>query len=252
MNFKLWETSYNVNSFLKSIFLYEDRESQAPTEQFWLSTDLNNPFYTWLSQNEVKFTPGQVPRFVDGGVGRAYFLGNKVVKFTNNRVEANVAKASIGQSIPAAIISVWRTPIKQLWAILQKYVNVNIEQELKDAADIATVIMDDLKEKDPHFTHFPEDQMEKLASQAVTQWHKPTTLIPYIVSAMNAINQLYLKTGFTHDDAGPTNIARDPDTGHIVFHDLGPNSTKNFKARPFLDKMHQNREKLGLPAFTEV
>lgn len=252
MNFRLWETSHSINNVLKNIYLYESKESQGPTEEFWTSTDPNSPFYTWLTKNGVNFTPGKVPPFTDGGVGRAYFLGDKVVKFTNNRVEANVAHAAIGQPVPAAVISVYRVPGRQLWAILQKYVNVNIEKELKDAADIATGIMDDLMEKDPNFTHFPEDQKEKLAMQAVRQYKKPVTLVPYILSAMNAINQLYLRTGFTHNDAGPTNIARDPATGNIVFHDLGPNVTKDFKARPALDRMHQNRASLGLPAFTEV
>jgi predicted unusual protein kinase regulating ubiquinone biosynthesis (AarF/ABC1/UbiB family) len=68
---------------------------------------------------------------------------------------------------------------------------------------------------------------------------------------MNAINQLFYKTGFTHDDAGPTNIAKDQ-SGRIVFHDLGPNVNKSFNARSALDRIHQNREKLGLPNLIEV
>ena len=255
MNFKLWEASYSVNYVLKNIFLFEvsKEESQTGTERFWLSTDPNNPFHTWLQQNGVNFTPGQLPRFAEGGGGgRAYFLGDKVVKFTRNRVEANVAKASIGQEVPTAVISVWRIPSTPLWAILQRYVNVNIEQELKDAADIATALMDELREQDPHFTHFPDDKKQQLATHAARKYNKPATIIPYIISAMDAINQLYFSTGFTHDDAGPSNIARDFKTGKIVFHDLGPNVTKDFRARPAMDKIHKNRERLGLPALAEV
>jgi hypothetical protein len=256
MNFKLWEIFYTTNNVLNNVFcICEDRnqESQKDTERFWLATE-NNPFYDWLEKNSVNFKPGNLPGFADGGIGRAYFLGDKVVKFTKNRVEANVAKAAIGQNTPTAIIDVWRAPGLPLWAILQKYVNVNIEKELKIAADIATAIMDDLKEENPNFTSFPinPQEQEKLAAEAVRKYNQPTNLIPYIISAMNAINQLYFKTGFTHDDAGPTNIGRDFQTGKIVFHDLGPNVTKNFKSRPILNKIHKNREQLGLSPLAEV
>jgi hypothetical protein len=233
------------------VYLFEvSGAAQDDTKRFWLTQ--NAPFYSWLAQNQVSFQPGVLPRFVDGGSGRAYFLGDKVVKFTRNRVEANVAKAAIGQDAPAAVISVWRSPGEPLWAILQKYVNVNVEKELKDAADIATALMDDLREKDPTFTHFTDNQKKQLAKKALQMYGKPISLLPYVVSAMNAINQLYFRTGFTHDDAGPTNIGRDMTTGNIVFHDLGPNLTKNFKARDALDKIHKNRAALGLPALAEV
>lgn len=194
-----------------------------------------------------------MPPFTDGGSGRAYFLGDKVVKFTRNHVEANVAKAAIGQDAPTAVISVWRTPGGEpLWAILQKYVNINVEKELKDAADIASALMDDLKKKNPNFTHFNNKQKQSLAMQALQKYGKPMSLLPYVVSAMDAINQLYFRTGFTHDDVAPSNIARDYDTGNIVFHDLGPNLTKAFQPRAAMDRIHKNRQKLGLPDLAEV
>jgi len=254
MDFKYWETSYSANRVLRNVYLFEaSGAAQSDTKRFWLSPNPSEPFYSWLQQNQVDFQPGILPRFVDGGSGRAYFVGDKVVKFTRNRVEANVAKAAIGQDAPAAVINVWRIPGGEpLWAILQKYVNVNVEQELKDAADIATALMDDLREKNPNFTHFNNKQKQFLAKQALQRYGKPMTLLPYVVSAMDAINQLYFRTGFTHDDAGPTNIGRDMSTGNIVFHDLGPNLTKNFKPRDMLDKIHQNRAALGLPALAEV
>lgn len=253
MNFKRWETSYNTNRVLRNVYLFEvsNAIAKADTTRFWFSPP-NGLFYSWLRQNQVPFQLGTTPRFVDGGSGRAYFLGDKVVKFTRNRVEANVAKAAIGQDAPAAVIDVWRSPGEPLWAILQKYVNVNVEKELQIAADVATALMDDLKEKDPSFTHFTDNQKKQLAKQALQRYGKSPSLLPYVVSAMTAINQLYFRTGFTHDDAGPTNIGRDMTTGNIVFHDLGPNLTKGFRARDALDKIHQNRAALGLPALAEV
>ena len=222
--------SFAVNRVLRSVYIFEvAKTAQEDTSRFWLSSNPNDPFYVWLKQNQVPFQPGKIPTFADGGSGRAYFLGNKVVKFTRNRVEANVAKAAIGQDAPTAAISIWRAPGGEpLWAILQKYVNVNVEEELKDAADIASTVLDDLREKNTNFTHFNTKQMQKLAIDACNKYSKPMTLVPYIVSAMNAINQLYFRTGFTHDDLDPSNIARDFDTGNIVFHDLGPNMTKAF------------------------
>jgi hypothetical protein len=257
MNFKLWEVSYTTRTVLSKVFsIQEDdrnRESKQDTERFWRGDD---SFYQWLQKNGVNFNAGQVPSFAEGGVGRAYFVGDKVIKFTKNRVEANVAKAAMGQQdSPTAIIDVWRAPGgAPLWAILQKYVNVDVEKELKTAADIATAVMDELRAKNPNFTNFPTDQrqLKKLATDAAREYKQPAAVIPYIISAMNAINQLYFKTGFTHDDAGPTNIGRDMTTGNIVFHDLGPNVTKGFMARPALDRIHKNREQLGLPPLVEV
>ena len=71
------------------------------TIQFW--TDLQSPVYNWLEKHSINWSRGKLPRYKDGGAGRVYFLGEQVVKFTTDPVEAVVAHLARGLEVVAVI-----------------------------------------------------------------------------------------------------------------------------------------------------
>lgn len=231
--------------------------AKAPTESFWDGTNsASKQFWQWLKQNGVESPLGQIPKFAEGGDGRAYFVGKHVVKFTRDRAGANIANMCIGvQNAPAPVIAVWRVPAIPLWAILQWRVHPEkVPAEIKLAADYLTAWIDE----NPGMESFPTDQDAQTieAKKLLTKLGGPLKLIPSVVLVMNVHNKLYFSTGFSHTDGGPTNISMRKGTGEVddevVYHDLGPNMGSNYKPREVLDQIHTTRKKLNLPDVDEV
>jgi hypothetical protein len=211
----------------------------AQEESLALWSDPN--FLKWLRSRGVT---GQPTHHVDGGVGRAYFIGDKVVKFTDNRVEGNVANMVAGNpKSPTRIISVYRFKPKPIWAILQHKVDMDLPKMIKDASDILMAYVDDTG-----IDEFPEDR-HKMAHDAAVSYNR-LDLEPFILEMISVLYGLYRNTGFFHDDAVPGNIG--VHGGKVVIPDLGPNKTKYFNARKSLDKIHDRRGKLGLPSYSEI
>ena len=221
----------------------EGRQSKAhdATEKYWLEPSKIQP---WLKSHGIEWS-NELPSYKDGGAGRAYMLGNHVVKFTANKVEANVAAMTIEKSIPP-IIDV--LPIDGMYAILQNFVDMNSVQNIKDAADYVTAIVDDY----PNIEGFPVDKesQKKLSLEVLSKYGGSPNLVPYMMSVMTALATLYGSTGFKHDDAGPTNIGMYKDK--IVFPDLGPNETGDFDTDKAMEKIGHNRDKLKLPPWKSI
>lgn len=209
------------------------------TTDYWL--DEKSTFKEWLKSHGVKFYGNSIPEYADGGVGRCYFLGNYVVKMSANRVEANVAKMVSGrEDLPTNIIDV--LPLQNgIYAILQHYVNVDsVPKNILKASDYMSVLIDNLPEE----SVLPTDKslQEELCIKTL---RGKIELLPSMMLFMELLIKLYNATGFTHDDAGPTNIGLHK--GRIVIPDLGPNETGKFDSKKALDKIKKNREILGLP-----
>jgi|GEM_PF-6780155 len=221
--------------------------AQANTEKYWL--DEKSPLWEFLSKNGVKYQMGIVPPYSDGGAGRAYFLGKYVVKFSDNRVEANVAQMVKGNtSLPTVVIDVEYID-KGLYAILQPFVEMNnIPQEIKKASDYLTAVVD----SHPDMQGFPSDKetQEKLCKQALEKNGGDPSLLPSMMVLIDLLSKMYQSTGFHHDDASPTNIGMHQ--GRIVIPDLGPNQTSNFDSLKALKQIRTNREKLGLPPHKSI
>jgi len=221
-------------------------------ENIWKN---DKKFHQWLSSHGVKSNPKEFPPHADGGVGRVYFLDDKIVKFTGDQLEAFIAKLSINMNAPVEIIDVYK--IGPIWAILQNLADTqNVPQQIKMAADIVTGIIDDY----PGMDKFPDatSSKQKMAAEAIKKYGEKPFLIPYIVKIMEVLNRFYMATGHLPDDAGPTNIALklrkgsdmlDPskiEPEQIITPDVGPAfSTK--RPQEYLKKIHRSREKLGLP-----
>lgn len=210
------------------------------TEQFW-----SNPqFLQWLQSNGVQPPTNELPDYDQGGAGRAYFVGNHVVKFTNNQVEGKVAEMCAGRNdLPTPVIAV--TQVGQgTYAILQHMVEMGdmLDKNVRDAADWLTLIVDE----HPEMTGFPKDprEQEQLIRATLEPEGAPMNLMPYFKLVMGALAELYHGTGFKHDDAGPTNVGMHK--GRVVFPDLGPNQTSDFSTDKALGQIATNRKSLGL------
>lgn len=131
MNFKKWfnkqplknhiqQVAQILSRVLSPVPLTENRsriKAHSVTEKYWLEP---SPVHSWLKQHGIEISPGQLPRYAEGGVGRVYFVNDDhVVKFSANKVEANVASMSASnKQLPTPIIDV--LPLGGgLYAILQ-------------------------------------------------------------------------------------------------------------------------------------
>lgn len=235
-----------ATQMLQQITTYkEETVAQESSVEAW--SDAN--FIRWLRHYGIEVVPGQPPKkFADGGVGRAYFIGDKVVKFTNNRVEGNVANMVAGKpNTPTRIIGVYRFKAKPLWAILQKKIKMDLPKMIAKASDVLMAYVDE-----SGITEFPKDEVSRvrIAKEAAEMFEQSAELVPFILEIMETLDSLYRNTGFFHDDAVPQNLGMDDDK--IVIPDLGPNQPKDFNARKSLDQIHQRRSRLGLPPYEEI
>jgi hypothetical protein len=221
------------------------KESRLPkahdsTEAVW--RDPRSPLYDWLEKQNVKVHRGHVPPFAQGGAGRAYFLGDKVVKMSANRVEANVASMVAGRTdVPTPVIAVtYLGP--NLYAILQHFVDTNVPDQIKKAADYLTATIDD----HPEMQGFPMDKADQewICKDTLLRHKADMKLLPYMIMMMGVLATLYGATGFKHDDAGPTNVAMHQ--GKVVIPDLGPNEDGDFDQLSALANIQKNRQALGL------
>lgn len=248
---KLKSQVFKVAGILVDLFTiptskqHEARErfpAHEVTEKFWLDT--SSPLHNWLKSNNINYRKGVLPGFAAGGVGRAYFLNDDfVVKMTSNKVEANVANMVKGNiDIPTPVIDVLNID-KGIYAILQHRVDTKLPEEIRNAADYLIMIIDDY----PEMEGFPDSkqEQEEICKEIIQNYNQPMSLLNPMLLILDVLVRLYKFTGFKHDDAGPTNIAMRK--GKIVIPDLGPNETGDFEPEKALDKIQQNRQKLGLP-----
>lgn len=218
------------------------------TFEYWINK--NSPIYQWLNSHGIQHPPGFLPPYAQGGAGTCYFLNDKVVKMSANRVEANVAKMIAGRKdLPTVILDVLKLS-DNLYAILQEFVDTkNVPVEIKQAADyIAAGIIDEY----PDMTGFPTDHdtQEKLCKAALVENGGDLKLMPSMLLMIKLLANLYSATGFKHDDATPTNLGLHQNK--VVITDLGPNETGRFDSANALKQIEKNRETLGLPKHPNI
>lgn len=215
-------------------------------DAYWNTPELKS----FLTKNNIPLPKG-VPAFADGGVGRVYFLGKHVVKLSQNKVEANVAKmVANSPNLPTVVIDV--QPIgNRVYAILQEYVNTHtIDMRIRVSADVAMTILD----RNPQIsqTGWPKDSvLAKLSKDVLQHFNQSLDLIPWILAVIKTHNMLYHATGFFHDDAVGSNVGLHPKKG-VVFPDLGPNQSGSYSDADALAKIKSNRKQLQLPDFDEI
>lgn len=228
---------------------YEWRQHSAHvnSEKFWLDHD--SPLFPWLKGHGVRAYPGKIPVYAQGGAGRCYFLGKKVVKMSANRVEANVAKMLAGrEDVPTPVIDVLFLE-NNMYAILQHWVDTaNVPKQIREAADYLTALIDD----NPEMSGFPTNPaVQQLMCAETLQTHGgDPSILPHMIMMMEVLIKIYNATGFKHNDAGPTNIGML--NGKVVVPDLGPNEDEDFDQLDALSKIRKNRNSLGLPPHQSI
>lgn len=224
-----------IKSKLISLISNKINESIEIEQNIWENKEL----LVWLRSHGLEVT--ESPGFKRGGGGIAYFLPkNMVLKFTNDIVEANIAKMIVNSKVAENIIDVKK--INNKYAILQKKLDTNnTPEDIKSAADLVTVMIDEFE-----LTEFPEDKniLIDMCNKILDEFNMPKSLLKNMLFIINIISNLYKTTGFFHNDAGPTNIGNEGDKTYIF--DLGPNKTKDYSSDKEIEKINKTREKLGL------
>lgn len=198
--------------------------------QAWAGTHQQSAaFFAWLSGIGIHAKAGmKLPDHADGGVGRAYFVGEpvKVVKFTSDANEYHIAGKVAGDlKGPARVIGV-KDLGGSLFVIAQEYaaVDKNAPAKLRKAADFLQGGYIDLHPEVEH-SGLPRDERSKAAiaqSLSRTYGKGDPEIAAFIVKLIDVLNALFDKTGFLHDDAGPSNVGIAQD-GSVILSDLGPN-----------------------------
>jgi len=222
-----------------------NKPTQKETESFWS----DKRFLGWLGRLGVNVQPGNVPEYKDGGVGRAYLLPDKVVKFTDNKIEANVANMLVGKSdVPAMIYGVYKVPGEKMYAILSEKYDIEFTPTLIKMSDYVTAYFD--SHDISSFSNIPKDR-DEMARNVADENNLSYTLIPFIRSVIESLYKLYVNTGYFHDDAVPQNLAMS-NKGELMVVDLGPNQTKVFDPKSAMKKIHFHRKQIGLEKYKQI
>lgn len=229
-----------VSNILSDIFSEAKNISENKAKSNELFYDLS--FIRWLRSHGLAMQTGKVPYYREGGTARAYFIGDKVVKITNNRVEANVAHLAKKYGNPNTV-AIDVKKFDDYYAILMPKVEMdNLDMSYKKAADLLTVYIDS-----DEFKEFPTDEAEQrdICQRIADEYGEDPTMVSYMVDVMKILRKLYDDTGFVHTDVTPTNVGSYQ--GRVVIPDLGPNQPGGFSPEKELEKLQASRKKLSLP-----
>lgn len=160
----------------------------------------------WLHSHGVQIT--KPPPHAVGSRGVVYFLGDKVVKFTDEPVEAKLAKLLEGDKF-VSIIDVIQVDNK-LWAILQRQVSFNRSNKISRGFDYLATYMDD---------HGKESVLDgNVIDKINSEW--PDSINADVETAVEMVLHIYKETGHIIDDPDISNIGFD--NGKPLITDLGP------------------------------
>lgn len=230
-----------ISEILTSVFdTYDENITESKFRSDEMFYDLS--FLRWLKSYGIEIRTGQVPFYREGGTARAYFMGDKVVKLTINRVEANVAYLAKKRGNPNTVTLAVKK-FGDYYAILMPIVDMEgLSSDYKRAADLLTVFIDD-----DDFSEIPKDSAEqwRICQDIADEYGDDPSIVPFMIDIMNILRQLYDDTGFVHTDVTPTNIGQYQ--GRLVIPDLGPNQPAYFDPENELTKIKAKRTQLNLP-----
>lgn len=199
----------------------------------------NPEVISWLRSKGIELTG--VPPYSEGGSGVAYFLPNNiVVKITDDIVEANVAKMLIKSKAKHTMIDVIK--IDRFYLILQHKLELKkTSEEMKTAADLVTVMIDDNS-----LEEFPKNKslLKNMCIKTIKENNFSVSILDKMLLIIEILKEIENTTGFFHDDAGPTNIGTKD--GKTYVFDLGPNKTKDYDPKQRIEKIKKKRFQLGL------
>jgi hypothetical protein len=233
-----------MNMIWKVIYI-PDRPVVSIQEQVQLDTVRSmfhatsmTPFYSWIETYTGSFEPGRGPdKITNGSVGYCAFFGNHVVKFTDQRSEAEIAALLGDHKIPnVAILDVKRIPKSGMWVIMQEKVQTaDIPVELQEAA----IIVGDWVDK--KYAREQKSPFDKARSPKVVN-DELFTKYPveeygwvchaYAEMILELIQQIEKRTGRVWNDADPANVGLKG--GKAALFDLGFNYPSRRKKVPVI------------------
>lgn len=185
-----------------------ERTLENVEDKYFKSQDL----LAWLKDHGISVT--RIPDSRRGSQAVVYFLGDKVLKISDNQIEAKIASAMKGDEV-VAVIDVIDLGDGN-YGILQDAVKIDSRSThgVTKALDCIMAYFDNHGKE----SLFDDD----MAKGVVSEFGGDCTLED-VKTGIEMLKDVYEKTGHIHDDAAPSNIGlRD---GEVVFTDLGPNVT---------------------------
>jgi hypothetical protein len=181
-------------------------------------------FLSWLTNTGVPVTQwldrlGEMPppQHSAGGVGRAYYVGQFVVKITPDRKEAEHAAAMTKIDMPQLApihdvaevgeISTKSGAIRPVYAIVQDRVHTGVSKKYRVAGDAVYNYLDDNDK--------PIDDHERVAQEIVANYLRPIYRNDQAV--VNAVGQLVKATKDIYDRTGI--LLQDPHGGNLAIRD---------------------------------
>lgn len=222
-----------VSQIWKVIYI-PDRQVMGVQEQVQMDTvralfraTSMTPLYSWIETYTGQFEPGRGPdKMTHGSVGYCAFFGNHVVKFTDQKNEAEIAALLGDHKIPnVAILDVKRLPKLGIWAIMQEKVQTtNIPKELQEAALIVGDWVDGKyahQMKSPFGkTRSPKDVNDELFTRYPVEEYG-WVCHAYAEMILELMQKIEQKTGRVWNDSDPGNVGLKD--GKVALFDLGFN-----------------------------
>jgi hypothetical protein len=210
---------------IKSECLQSFEEISWPKE--WSDEIINkSSFISWLNSLGIKDLPSLQPK--KGGVGRAYFAGNYVIKFTTDGKEAQAAAViknyespNISKVIDVKLVSINKNNIgenKPLYAIVQEKVNTNVSKRHRKAGQAIY----DYQDKKPQFLNKTKKILPEIFKTLKGKYKKDKATKNIIKKMLSHMKKIQDDTGFLTQDTHGANLGfKDR---NIAFFDLGRSS----------------------------
>ena len=222
-SFKEWQKFLTIVEFVTGAGTLT--EANWPVEQD--QKVINNPaFQQWLQSLGVT-EPLSEPK--DGGVGRAYFAGDYVIKFTMDRNEADSAAVVKGYDSPnlSKVFDVKTVSFhtdqfgkrQPMFAIVQQKVNTDVSKRHR----IAGQAIYDYLDFNPGFLKANvSDLLPAVVSRLPRKYQQDQITVRLVQQLLSKIKKIQDDTGFLTQDTHGANIGfkgREP-----AFFDLGRSS----------------------------
>jgi hypothetical protein len=223
MRFKEWQEITNIVELITNDFSL----NEANWPQQWADEVIAKPdFQRWLHSVGVT-EPLSTPR--EGGVGRAYFSGNFVVKFTTDRKEAASAAVVKGYDSPnlSKVSDVKMVSVnvdtfgqrKPLYAIVQQKVNTDVSKRHRIAGQAIYSYLD----YNPGFIRSNVDEILHIVlGYLPKKYQNDRATAQLVYQYLTSMKKIQDDTGFLTKDTHGANIGlkgRNP-----AFFDLGRSS----------------------------
>lgn len=207
MRFKEWQEFMSIVRFVTGV----DQLNEASWPQQWADEVIaKSEFQSWLQSLGVT-EPLSGPK--EGGVGRAYFAGEFVVKFTTDRKEAESAAVVKGYDSPnlskvsdVRLVAVHQDNMgqrKPLYAIVQEKVNTDVSKRHRIAGQ---AIYDYLDHNAGFIRANIQDILPAVLAYLPPKYQRDQATVRLVQQLLTNVKRIQDDTGFLTQDTHGANI----------------------------------------------